>query len=155
MFADCVFNRDDGGPFAAKLDAPFGEFITGLGGNWTTLREMEDIDMWLEMADNVLDGLTGPKAHLRSWYECGFQLAMLVNLANYELPPGESEDLDDAWNDAVGAFSGALSELSMEGAVVESVLEMVQSLRTPGQHTDENVSELQNSLQHHAVNADG
>ena len=86
--SDCVFNREQGGPFADELDVPFGAFLAALGGNWSVLRELEDLDVWLEAADNVLETLSLSEQHVRFWYEIGFQLATFINLAGRELDGG-------------------------------------------------------------------
>src|SRR4029077_95965 len=83
--SDCVFNRDQGGAFADELDVPFGAFLASLGGNWSSLRDLGDLDVWLEAADNLLGTLAPAEQHVRRWYEVGFQLATLLNLAGREL----------------------------------------------------------------------
>jgi hypothetical protein len=136
--SDCVFNRDQGGPFADELDVPFGAFLAALGGSWSTLRELEDLDVWLEVADNLLGALVPAEQHVRSWYELGFALATLVNLAGRELGAGTAEDaeLDGLWQAAWGAFSEAAREASVDDGTLEQLRSMLENLRGPQQGRD-------------------
>jgi hypothetical protein len=131
--SDCVFNREQGGPFADELDVPFGAFLAALGGNWSVLRELEDLDVWLEAADNVLETLSISEQHVRFWYEIGFQLATLINLAGRELDGGAAPDGDaqELWQGSWAALRISAQHAGLEPAALEEISEMLENLRGP------------------------
>lgn len=131
--SDCVFNREQGGPFADELDVPFGAFLAALGGNWSVLRELEDLDVWLEAADNVLETLSISEQHVRFWYEIGFQLATLINLAGRELDGGGPPDSDaqQLWQGSWAALRISAQHAGLEPAVLEEMHGMLENLRGP------------------------
>jgi hypothetical protein len=131
--SDCVFNREQGGPFADELDVPFGAFLAALGGNWSVLRELEDLDVWLEAADNVLETLSVTEQHVRFWYEIGFQLATLINLAGRELDGGAPADGDaqQLWQGSWAALRISAQHAGLEPASLEEVHGMLENLRGP------------------------
>lgn len=136
--SDCVFNRELGGAFADELDVPFGAFLASLGGNWSSLRDLGDLDVWLEAADNLLGALTPAEQHVRRWYEVGFQLATLLNLAGRELESGEAGDgeLGPLWQAAWSAFHEAALEAEVEPAAVEELRDLLENLRGPQPNRD-------------------
>jgi hypothetical protein len=136
--SDCIFHRDQGGPFADELDLPFGRFLASLGGNWSMLRDLEDLDVWLEAADNLLEGLPPAEQYVRCWYEVGFQLATLLSLARAELE-GESpagEDLAEIWQTAWATLQRAAHQAGVDSSVVSELHEMFDNLRGPQPERD-------------------
>jgi hypothetical protein len=130
--SECVFNREEGGRFADELDMPFGVFLASLGGNWSVLRELEDLDVWIEAAENVLGGLAPAEDHVRRWYEVGFRLAPLVSLATRDLDgSAPQEELDALWQEASGLFQQAAREAAVAEGSLEELLAMLDNLRGP------------------------
>jgi hypothetical protein len=129
--SDCMFHREQGGPFAPELDAPFGGFLSALGGPWQALRELEDLDLWMETADNLLQGLDADDAHLRSWYEMGFQLSTLLNLASDAEDLRTDEQASEVWDGAFKAFAEAAKEAGVGGAALIELEGMLDNLQGP------------------------
>jgi hypothetical protein len=155
--SDCVFHRVEGGPFADELELPFGAFLAALGGNWSLLRELEDLDVWLEAADNVFGALGPTEQHVRYWYEVGFQLATLVNLAGSELDGSapEGAELDALWDGAWRAFRGAAQAVAVEPAVLEELDGMLDNLRGPQAERDyANLGRVQDRIRELAIRGD-
>jgi hypothetical protein len=155
--SDCVFNRDQGGAFADELDVPFGAFLASLGGNWSSLRDLGDLDVWLEAADNLLGTLTPAEQHVRRWYEVGFQLATLLNLAGRELEHDQAGngELGPLWQAAWSAFDEAAKEAAVEPAAVEELRDMLENLRGPQQGRDyANLGRLQERVRELASRCD-
>jgi hypothetical protein len=129
-----VFNREQGGPFADELDVPFGAFLASLGGNWSVLRELDDLDVWLEAADNVLETLAVGEQHVRFWYEIGFQLATLINLAGRDLDGGSAGgdgEMQELWNGSWAALRISAQHAGLDAATLEEVHGMLENLRGP------------------------
>lgn len=131
--SECVFNRDEGGSFADELDLPFGAFLASLGGNWSALRDLEDLDVWMEAAENVLGGLGPAEDHVRRWYEVGFQLATLLNLAARELDGGAQQDaeLEELWHAASHQFRQSALAATVDESAIEELQNMLDNLRGP------------------------
>jgi hypothetical protein len=155
--SDCVFNRDQGGPFAPELDAPFGAFLAALGGNWNTLRALEDLDVWLEVADNLLETLLPAEQDVRFWYEVGFQLATLINLAARELDGGGGPDaeLSDLWQGSWAAMRISALHAGVQEAVLDDLNAMLENLRGPVVQRDySNLARVQERMQELASRRD-
>jgi len=104
--SDCVFNRDEGGDLAAELGGTFGKFIDSVGGEWHALSRIEDPDVWVEAAENLLAALPAPQRGLADWYALGFEFALLLNLSALGVPQ-DAEDRAEfihTWQDTAGRF---------------------------------------------------
>lgn len=154
-FADCIFHRDERADFTQELDVPFGNFVTALGGNWGTLRALDDIDLWMEMADNVLSALPDERYYVRLWYEVGFQLSTLLNLANLDESDSGDSGIDDTWNEAMSALTEAADQLGMGAGQVAVVEGMLENLRGPSSERDYlNIGRVEAAIRQHANHAD-
>ncbi|MGD8859034.1 MAG: hypothetical protein PVI30_03425 [Myxococcales bacterium] len=136
-FADCVYHREEGGTYATELDDSFGSFVAGLGGNWAALRELEDLDVWMETADNLLEGLSPAEEYLRGWYEVGFQLSTLLNLAQ-EAEDGIDADaeLHEAWDAALELLRQMTCSVGVSAAELQVLEGMLQNLGAPEAERD-------------------
>jgi hypothetical protein len=155
--SDCVFHRDVGSGFADELDMPFGAFLSALGSDWSALRELADLDVWREVAENVLGALSAGEDHVRAFYEMGFQLGVIVNLANTVLERGDAagEELSSAWRDAWLALRGAALAARVELAQVEALEALVANLFAPkGQRDFANLGRVQEWMREAAAKAD-
>ncbi|MDD9940550.1 MAG: hypothetical protein OXU20_05760 [Myxococcales bacterium] len=154
-FSDCVFHRAQGDALRSELEAPFGGFITSLGGNWETLRALDDVDLWMEMADNVLMVLPDDRQYVRWWYEVGFQLATLLNLAGVDPDSSVAHELDGTWESAMEALTTAVTALGMSAAEVAVLEGMLENLRGPDSERDYlNASRVQAVIRERATHAD-
>ena len=133
--SDCVFHRQDGEHFADELDLPFGVFLAGLGADWSALREIDDLDVWVEAAENLLGGLGPSENHVRYFYEIGFQLSTLINLANSERENGSGE-LGELWESAWTALREAAQGATIPEQTVEELRSMLENLSGPSQARD-------------------
>lgn len=152
-FSDCVFHRDQGGPFAPELDATFGAFLTALGSNWKVLSTLEDLDVWMETADNVLDGLAEGEQQVRHWYEVGYQLATMLNLAA-EGADAEAEALREVWQGSWEALSEAALEVGFRGDAIQALRASLDNLIGPEEERDyTNVGRVQERVRQQAADA--
>ncbi len=136
--SDCVFHRAQSSAFADELDMPFGVFLAALGGNWSMLRDLEDLDVWLEAADNLLVSLDAHEQHVRCWYEIGFELATLLNLARAELE-GEGpavEEIEESWQTAWATLQRAAHQAGVDGDTVAELHDLLDNLRGPQPERD-------------------
>jgi hypothetical protein len=136
--SDCVWDRERSAAFAGELDAPFGTFLAALGGNWSMLRKLEDLDVWLEATDNLLGGLGSNEQRVHSWYEIGFQLATLLGLARAELEADVPADaaLDERWQTAWATLQRAAHETGVDQDALAELHAMLDNLRGPEQERD-------------------
>jgi hypothetical protein len=153
-----VFNRDDGHDFAAELDGSFGSFIAALGGNWNQMREIGDVEVWMESADNVLGGLSEGEDHVRSWYDVGFCIATLVSIIGFEASEGDPErdELDEVANESLEGFREAAAEVGFTGDEVDGLVGRFQNLLGPESDRDyTNMASIQEQIRSHAGSTDG
>lgn len=137
-FSDAVFHRISEPNPAAQLDAPFGTFLDALGGNWGALRPLGDCEVWIEVADNVLEGLGEGEAYVRAWYEVGYQLATLLNVVGAlpESQGDERQELVTLWNEAWGELQEWLAEVGFDRATVSALGQMLDNVRGPEAERD-------------------
>ena len=131
--SDCVFHREQGGRFGAELDLPFGAFLSALGSDWSALRKLEDLDVWLETAENVLASLGPELQHIAAFYEMGYQVATLINLAHQaaEHPEGANPELSELWRDAYAELRSAAAGLPAATAAIEELQPVLENLFGP------------------------
>jgi hypothetical protein len=87
---ECSFHRDEGADFTAELDVPFGRFVDAVGGEWSDLRRLHDVELWLGAIDNLLQALPAEARDLAEWYEIGFQFSTLRSIAE-QSPPADAD----------------------------------------------------------------
>lgn len=84
--AECSFHRDDGGDVVSELEGSFGRFIEAIGGRWSELVRLGDVELWLGVTDNLLEALPASARSVAEWYEIGFQYATLKCIAEQGVP---------------------------------------------------------------------
>ena len=154
--SDCVFHRSAGGRFADELDRPFGGFLAALGTDWNALRGLDDLDVWVEAAENVLAKLGPGEHHVRSFYEVGFQLATLINLANRALEDSGSDvAIAEGWLPAWSALRDAALQASVAAEAVDRLEPMLANLFGPRAERDfANLGRVQECIGEFAGQAD-
>jgi hypothetical protein len=99
---------------------------------------------------------------VRRWYEVGFRLAPLLNLAARDLDGSAPQaELDASWQDASFQFQQAARNAAVEEGLLEELLGMLDNLRGPQNTRDyanlgrvqERVRELAVTFDHGAVAA--
>ncbi|MDH5676659.1 MAG: hypothetical protein OEZ06_31365 [Myxococcales bacterium] len=135
---ECAFHREEDGDPARELDMSFGRMVDALGGSWSRMRGLRDIDVWLGAVDNLLEGLRGQQRALADWYELGFQLATLLGIAEEGLPesPEEYAAYIELWNQAMAQLYRSASELSLSPASVARLQGQLQNLIGPAPQRD-------------------
>jgi hypothetical protein len=130
--ADAVFRGDDDAPNADELDVPFGAFLASLGGNWSSLREIGDPEVWREATDNLLEGLPNEAQPTRGWYEVGYNASLLLNLAKRQLElDGADGTLEQSWQAAWTALREGAWRAGLAQTVVDELHAMLDNLRGP------------------------
>jgi hypothetical protein len=156
--SDCVFHRSAGGRFADELDLPFGAFLVSLGTDWSALRNLDDLDVWVEAAENVLAKLDASQRHVRYFYEIGFQLSTLINLAHDALEHGEDEGaggLQERWERAFDALRQSALQAEVAPEAVDPLRPMLENLYGPRDHRDvANLGRVQDCVREFAARAD-
>jgi hypothetical protein len=122
--------KDEGSP--EPIDGAFGSFLTTLGGDWAALRRLDDVDVWLEAADNVLDALPPSERHVRGWYDVGYQSTLLLNLARRQLEVDRPDDgLEARWHGAWALLRDAAGNAGLAPAALDELHAMLENLRGP------------------------
>ena len=130
--ADAVFQDDDQAASPDGLDVPFGAFVASLGGNWSSLREIPDVEVWREATENLLEALPTTAQPTRGWYEVGFHAALLLQLARRQLElEGSDETLERRWQEAWGALREGAWRAGLPQTVVDELHAMLDNLRGP------------------------
>jgi hypothetical protein len=157
VVSDCVFHRQDGERFADELDMPFGVFLAALGADWSALREIDDLDVWIEAAENLLGGL-GPSEHqVRYFYEIGYQLSTLINLANSGLGSGNGTEpeLRELWDSAWALLHEAAQGAAIPEPILVELRAMLENLYGPAAQRDfANLGRVQECIDELAERAD-
>ncbi|MDH5671925.1 MAG: hypothetical protein OEZ06_07220 [Myxococcales bacterium] len=154
--SDCVYSREDGDPPpVAELEDPFGSFLNGIGGNWVALREVGDLDVWMEAADNLLDALDADAPRVRGWYEAGFQLSTLLNLAADGYEEGADEELTEFWDGAWEALLEAGLSVQLPADAISEVGALLRNLIGPeAERNPENATRIGTRMHELAAQAD-
>ncbi|HEX2678875.1 MAG TPA: hypothetical protein VHM19_19625 [Polyangiales bacterium] len=130
--SDCVWNREEHLDFARELTPQFGRFIDALGGNWNDLRKLGDFDVWIASTDNLIQGLAPAQRELGEWYELGYELTTLHNIAG-EDPAGEVErkDQEDVWRETLERFLARAEAAHIRYEDLARVLALLENLIGP------------------------
>jgi hypothetical protein len=154
--SDCVFHRSAGGRFADELDVPFGAFVASLGTDWSALRNLDDLDVWVEAAENVLAKLGPAERRVRCFYEIGFQLSTLINLAHGALEDEAGETaLQQNWQRAFDTLRQAALQADVASDAVDALRPMLENLYGPRDRRDvANLGRVQESVREFAAQAD-
>ena len=132
--SDCVFHRDPGGRFAAELDLPFGTFLTALGSE---LEHAAQARRHRRVAGGCRErpGLAPPEVqHVGAFYEMGYQVATLINLAHLvgERVEAANPELAELWRDAYGNPRGRGGPPAATAAI-EELQPLLENLYGPEQ----------------------
>jgi hypothetical protein len=156
-FSDCVFNHESGPKVARELDVPFGGFLASLGGNWSTLRDIGDLEVWMEAADNLLEHLKPEHDHVRAWYEIGFQLQTMLNVIAQisDADADERGELLQMWKDAWVELKASAREAALDADSVNRLELMLDNLRGPEPARDYTfMARIQEMVRGHAERTD-
>lgn len=137
-FSDCLFNRDEISDFYRELDQPFGTFFNSLGGNWASLRGLNDIDLWNGAVDNLLETLPLERQHVTNWYAVGFHLSTLLNIAGRDLftDVGHRDSVQAQWDNTLDAFRFVASAAEIPEEDVDSIQSMLENLIGPSSNRE-------------------
>lgn len=154
--SDCNFNRDEPLDFAAELDVPFGRFVDQLGGSWNDLRKLQDLDLWLGVVDNLLDALPAPHKHLADWYELGYELSTLHNIASRGATGSSQEQaqIEPLWREALERFLVRAEAVHIGYEELARVIALLENLVTPSERDFANLARSLKELRRHAGLAD-
>jgi hypothetical protein len=126
-----AWNQKDEGN-AKPIDGAFGSFLTTLGSDWGALSRLDDVDVWLEAADNVLDALPPSERHVRGWYDVGYQATLLLNLARRQLELDAPDDgLEARWHGAWALLRDAAGNAGLASTALDELHAMLENLRGP------------------------
>jgi hypothetical protein len=152
--ADAVFESEEQPADADGLDVPFGAFLASLGGNWSSLREIPDVEVWREATENLLESLPPAAQPTRGWYEVGFHAALLLQLARRQLElEGSDESLERKWQQAWSALREGAWRAGLAQTAVDELHAMLDNLRGPLRDFT-NLGRAQARVQELAVQAD-
>lgn len=155
--SDCVFNRTEPMDFTSELDDPFGRFVDAMGGSWHDLSRLPDIDLWLGTAENLLQSLPAEGKRISAWYEVGYELAILHNLAGQGLfDTDESRsDAERQWRKALERFLIRAENARIPYEDLGRVLALLENLVAPRSERDlSNIARSLDELRKQASGAD-
>jgi hypothetical protein len=156
--SDCLFNRAEISDFAAELGGPLGRLVDAIGGSWESLRSSYDFDGWISMTDYLLNDLPEQAHHVQDWYQLGFELAILHNLAGQlELAgPQRSEAGELQWRAALERFLTRAEAAQIGYEKLGRVLALLENLAGPRSDRElANIGRSLAELRSYAAGADG
>ena len=156
--SDCVFNREENFDFIAELEEPFGRFVDAVGGSWNDLRKLQDFDVWLGATENLLQNLPAEGKQIGAWYEVGYELAILHNLAGQGLFDSEERksEAERLWRRALERFLIRAENAHIPYEDLARVLSLLENLVAPRTVRDlSNISRSLDELRRQAAGADG
>jgi hypothetical protein len=155
--SDCVFNREENVDFTSELDEPFGRFVDAMGGSWSDLSKLQDFDLWLGVTENLLQGLPNEGRRIAAWYEVGYELAILHNLAGQGLFDTEEKrtDAERQWRKALERFLIRAENARIPYEDLGRVLALLENLVAPRVERDlSNIARSLDELRLQAAGAD-
>ncbi len=156
--SECSFHRHSGGDFARELDQPFGRFIDSIGGDWSALQHIGDVEVWLGATDNLLDSLPPSNGAIAEWYELGYQLSTLLSIAEHGGldDPRQRDSYIELWSQAVQQLGQSAERLRVPLEIFEHVLSQLENLIGPQHIRDyRNVAAALQAVRELALSADG
>lgn len=155
--SDCVWNRGEALDFAQELSPKFGRFIDALGGSWQDLQKLADFEVWIGSTENLLQGLPADRGDIAEWYELGYQLTTLHDIAG-EAEPSAPEDLTEreaVWREALEALLARAEAAHIRYEDIARVLAQLENLGGPAAARDfTNIARSLEELRKHAASAD-
>jgi hypothetical protein len=155
--SDCVFNRDEGLDFKKELEVPLGRFVDAIGGSWADLSNIEDLDVWLGAIENLLHTLPDDDRRINAWYEVGYELAILHNLAGQGLFDSDEKraDAERLWRKALERFLIRAENAMIPYEDLARVLALLENLVAPRAERDlANIGRSLEELRRQAAGAD-
>ena len=155
--SDCVFNREEQLDFTRELEEPFGRFVEAMGGSWRDLSQRQDFDIWLGTAENLLQSLPAEGKRISAWYEVGYELAILHNLAGQGLFDSDERrmDAERLWRKALERFLIRAENARIPYEDLGRVLALLENLVAPRSERDlSNIARSLDELRRYAVGAD-
>jgi hypothetical protein len=124
--------REEGATEGASIDGAFGQLLETLGSDWNALSRLDDVDLWIETADNVLGALAPDEQHLRGWYDVGYQATLLLNLARRQLElEVPDEGLEARWQGSWALLRDAAWTAGLAPSALDELHAMLDNLRGP------------------------
>ncbi len=155
--SECVFHRDQPMDFARELSQPFGRFVDALGGKWQDLSRLQDLDVWTAVTDNLLHGLPPERQHLTDWYELGYEVTTLHNIAGQiaSSRPDEHAELEALGHESFEHFLERAEAARIPYQELARVLGLLENLMGPPSQRDfTNVTRSVEELRRQAASAD-
>jgi hypothetical protein len=156
--SDCLFNRAEIGNFESELAGPLGPFVDALGGSWSELRKLQDLDTWLGATENLLDALPPNLERVSEWYRLGFELSTLHNLAGQLVfdTSGDTADAERQWRTALDRFLTRAENAHIGYENLGRVLSLLENLAGPSSERDlTNIGRSLEEVRRYAAGADG
>lgn len=155
--SDSLFHRHESDSFIKELDGPFGTFVDALGGSWKDLRDLDDIDLFNGVTDNLISSLPPVRSEVSHWYDLGSHLSTMLNIAGQGLPaePQQRETLQQKWQSSFNLFKSLAHEVEIQPQDILEIQQMLQNLIGPESEKDyTNIAKCLETLKHHASIAD-
>jgi hypothetical protein len=156
--SDCLFNRAEISDFEGELGEPLGRFVDAIGGTWSELRKLQDLELWLGATENLLDGLPPELRRVEEWYQLGFELATLHNLAGQLVldGPDRSDAAEQQWRNALERFLTRAENARIGYEQLGRVLALLENLAGPRSERDlTNIGRSLTEVRSYAAGADG
>jgi hypothetical protein len=156
--SDCLFNQAEISDFERELAEPLGQFVDAIGGTWSELRKLQDLELWLGATENLLDGLPPELQRVEEWYQLGFELATLHNLAGQLVldGPDRSDAAEQQWRSALERFLTRAENARIGYEQLGRVLALLENLAGPRAERDlTNIGRSLTELRSYAAGADG
>lgn len=154
--SDCLFNRDQIEDFESELARPLGRLVDSIGGSWDELRSAHDFDGWRQVTETLLRNLPSEVAYVEDWYQLGFELAILHNLAGQLVLDGSDAAAEQQWRGALERFLERAEKAQIGYENLAKVLGLLENLAGPSSQRDlANIGRSLEELRRYAAGADG
>jgi len=155
--SDCLFNRAEISDFERELAEPLGRFVDALGGSWRDLSRLQDLEVWMSVTENLLGGLPPELQRVEEWYQLGFELATMHNLACQLVldGPERSDKAEQQWRDALERFLTRAENARIGYEELGRVLALLENLAGPRAERDlSNIGRSLSEVRNYAAGAD-
>jgi hypothetical protein len=154
--SDCLFNRDQIDDFEQELAQPLGRLVDAIGGSWDELRRSRDFDRWRQTTETLLRHLPSEVRRVEAWYQLGFELAILHNLAGQLVLDGSDAAAEQQWRGALERFLERAEKAEIGYENLAKVLGLLENLAGPSSQRDlANIGRSLQELRRYAAGADG
>jgi hypothetical protein len=153
--SDVAFNRAEISDFESELGKPLGKFVDAIGGSWSQLRTLKDLDSWQAATENLLENLPSDLRRVAEWYQLGFELATLHNLAGQLKLDGADREAEQTWRTALDRFLTRAENAQIGYEKLGSVLSLLENLAGPSSERDlSNIGRSLEEVRRYAAGAD-